>query len=132
MYIIRVDWFHVSPSPTLSFFFSHSHSLSKRLSSSSILSRKQNSERDQIQRQSQGQQLHPSSSLVRHIYSLRSLPFSSFEIRFRRCLFSDRTLQSPLCSVPVSLSVALRFICARLSCLVEEGSTKAVAVNSVA
>lgn len=120
VHIIRSNWFHLSPSRTLSFFFSHSHSLSKRLSSSSILSRKQNSERDQIQRQSQQQQLHPSSSLVRHIYSLRSLPFSSFEICFRRCLFSDGTLQSAVCSVPVSLFVALRFICARLSCLEEK------------
>lgn len=81
MKLLPLDFFKVynlsqllsSPCLPLSF----SVSVKPTPSSCFILSRKQNSERDKIQWQSQ-QQLHPSSSLVRHIYSLCSLLWDMF------------------------------------------------------
>lgn len=116
-YTLRVNRFHRSLSlspgfPLPPFFPFFSYCLSNCLSPCLILSKKQNSGGDQIQWQSQ-QQLHPSSSLVRCIYSLRfslaaPLGWASFAVSFY--LFSDRDLQT-LDSSPSHFCLSTLYLC---------------------
>lgn len=90
-----------------------------------ILSRKLNSERDQIQWQSQ-QQLNPSSSLVRHIYSLCSLLWDMFPLTsFQR--------QSPSMSPPrwSHLCCSSLYLCCSVMSGGAEVAPKHVAISAL-